>query len=179
MKNYFPVLKTERHLLRQFINTDIENVFKGLSHPAVIKYYGVSYNTLEATKAQMQFFADLEKNNMGTWWAVCSPDNSIFYGGCGLNNINHRHKKGEIGYWLLPEFWGKGIVTEMVPLICNHGFTNFGLHRIEAVVETENINSKKIMAKLGFEYEGTMRECELKNGKFISLDMYAKLNTHF
>ena len=48
----FPILKTERLLLRQFVDTDLENVFKGLSHPEIIKYYGVSYQTLEATKAQ-------------------------------------------------------------------------------------------------------------------------------
>ena len=51
----FPILKTERLLLRQFADTDLENVFKGLSHPKVIKYYGVNYQTLEATKEQMTF----------------------------------------------------------------------------------------------------------------------------
>ena len=58
----FTIIKTERLLLRQFIKSDLENVFKGLSHPDVIKYYGISYTSLEATKTQMQFFADLEKN---------------------------------------------------------------------------------------------------------------------
>lgn len=164
--------------MRQFTDADLENVFKGLSHPDVIKYYGVSYSTLEETKIQMRFFADLEKNETGTWWAVCSAGNNIFYGGCGLNNINKQHKKGEVGYWLLPEFWGMGIITEAVPLVCEYGFKNFGLHRIEAVVETENTNSGKVMAKLGFNFEGTMKECEIKNDRYIDLDMYAKLNPH-
>ena len=48
----FPILKTERLLLRQFVDTELENVFKGLSHPEIIRYYGVSYKTLEATKEQ-------------------------------------------------------------------------------------------------------------------------------
>jgi [ribosomal protein S5]-alanine N-acetyltransferase len=68
----FPIIKTERLLLRQFIESDTENVFKGLSHPDVVKYYGVSYNTLENTKYQMKFFNDLEENETGIWWAVCS-----------------------------------------------------------------------------------------------------------
>ena len=88
MITVFPIIKTDRLLLRQFVESDIENVFKGLSHPDIIKYYGVSYQTLEATKAQMKFFADLEKNETGIWWAVCSLDNNIFYGAGGLNSLS-------------------------------------------------------------------------------------------
>lgn len=176
MKNIFPEIKTARLLLRQFVDSDLENVFKGLSHPDIIKYYGVSYETLEATKAQMTFFADLEKNETGIWWAVCSPDNKIFYGAGGLNSLSKEHKKAEIGFWLIPGFWGKGIMTEAMPLICNYGFDRLGLHRIEGIVETENNNCKNAMAKLDFTLEGTMKECEIKNGQFISLDIYAKLN---
>lgn len=175
----FPTIKTERLLLRQFVDNDIENVFKGLSDPDIIKYYGVSYQTLEATKDQMKFFADLEINETGIWWAVCSSDNKTFYGAGGLNNLSKEHKKAEIGFWLIPEFWGKGIMTEAMPVICNYGFNNLGLHRIEGIVETENQNCKNAMAKLDFQHEGTMKECEIKNGKFISLDIYAKVKKTF
>lgn len=175
MTTDFPILKTERLLLRQFVDNDLENVFKGLSHPDIIKYYGVSYQTFEATKEQMSFFADLEKNETGIWWAVCSLDNQTFYGAGGLNSLNKEHKKAEIGFWLISNFWGGGIMKEAMPLICNYGFENLGLHRIEGFVESENKNCKNAMAKLDFQYEGTMKECEIKNGKFISLDIYAKV----
>ncbi len=94
----FPVIRTERLLLRQFADNDLENVFKGLSDPDVIKYYGVSFQTLESTKEQMTFFAGLEKNETGIWWAVCSSDNQTFYGAGGLNSLNKEHKKAEIGF---------------------------------------------------------------------------------
>ena len=51
-----------------------------------------------------------------------------------------------------------------------------GLHRIEGLVETDNINCKRAMAKMDFVHEGTMRECEIKNGKWISLDIYARIH---
>lgn len=175
MQTHFPVIKSNRLLLRQFTGADIDNVFKGLSHPDVIKYYGVSYNTPEAAKAQMQFFSDLEKNETGFWWAICNPANTVFYGASGLNNLSKEHKKAEIGFWLLPEFWGQGIIAEAAALVCDFGFTQAGLHRIEALVETANNNSKKVLSKLNFTHEGTMRECEIKNGHFISLDIYAKI----
>lgn len=173
----FPIIKTERLLLRRFTEADLENVFKGLSHPEIIKYYGVSYQTLDSTKKQMEFFADLEKNGTGIWWAVCSLDNKIFYGAGGLNSLNKEHKKAEIGFWLITDYWGQGIMTEAMPLICNYGFNELSLHRIEGLVETENINCKRALDKLGFRHEGTMKDCEIKNGKFISLDIYAKLKT--
>ena len=169
-----PIIKTKRLLLRKFIASDLENVYKGLSDPEIIKYYGVSYKTLEDTEAQMQFFVDLEKEGTGIWWAVCSLDNKTFYGAGGLNSLNKVHKKAEIGFWLLTEFWGQGIMTEVMPIICNYGFDNLELHRIEGIVETNNLTCKKAMKKLDFKLEGTMKDCEVKNGKFISLDIYAK-----
>ncbi|HRB19050.1 MAG TPA: GNAT family N-acetyltransferase, partial [Chitinophagales bacterium] len=164
----FPTLKTENLLLRQFQQSDIENVFLGLSHPDIIKYYGVSYDTIEATQEQMTFFAELEKNETGIWWAICSLDNTIFYGAGGLNNLSKEHHKAEIGFWLLPSFWGKGLMQEAMPIICDYGFQQLNLNRIEGFVESKNSNCKKAMAKLQFQYEGTMHECEIKNGDYIS-----------
>ncbi len=171
----FPIIKTDRFLLRQFDERDLENVYKGLSDPEIIKYYGVSYKSPEETKAQMRFFSDLEKDGTGIWWAICSLDNKVFYGAGGLNSLSKEHKKAEIGFWLLTEFWRQGIMTDVIPIICKYGFDNLGLHRIEGLVESENLNCKNAMKKLDFDHEGTMKDCEIKNGKFISLDIYARL----
>lgn len=173
----FPNLNSSRLLLRRFTENDLGNLYNGLSHPEVIQYYGVSYHSLDDTKKQLDFFDDLEKSNTGIWWAICSPEN-IFYGAGGLNNISWEHKKGEIGFWLLREFWGKGMMQEAFPLICKHAFEVMGLHRIEGFVESNNILCKKAIEKLNFIHEGTMRDCEIKNGNYISLDIYAILNQH-
>lgn len=170
-------IRSNRLLLRPFVDSDIENVFKGLSHPDIIKHYGVSFDRLESTKEQMNWFADLEKNGTGMWFAVTSKDDTTFFGAGGLNNVIKAHKKAEIGFWLLPEFWGQGIMKEAMPMICNYGFDKLGLHRIEGFVESDNQNCKKAMAKLNFQHEGTMKDCEIKNGKFISLDIYATIKS--
>lgn len=131
----------------------------------------MGFESLETTKEQMTWFADSKQ----FWWAICSIDNETFYGAGGLNDLSEEHKKAEIGLWLLPDFWGKGIMTEAMPLICNYGFNELRLHRIEGFVESDNTNCRKAMAKLDFQHEGTMKDCEVKNGKFISVDIYAKL----
>lgn len=175
MKVNFPIIKTNRLYLRQFGENDLENVFKGLSHPDIVKYYGVSYDSLEATKEQLIWFETIEKTNTGIWWAVCSFDNETFLGAVGLSGLSQQHKKAEIGFWLLRDFWGQGLIKEVIPIICSYAFKNLNLHRIEGFVETENIACKRTIEKIGFKLEGTMKECEVKNGKFISLDIYAKL----
>lgn len=76
----------------------------------------------------------------------------------------------------MKDYWEQGIMTEAMPLICRYGFEKLGLHRIEGLVETDNLNCKNAMKKLYFNHEGTMKDCEIKNGNFISLDIYAKLN---
>lgn len=169
----FPLIKTDRLLLRQILESDLGNIYLGLSNPDVIKYYGVSYHSLEETKRQMDFYNNLLRDEIGIWWAVCSHTDNAFLGAGGLNSLSKTHKKAEIGFWLLPKYWGQGIMTEAIPLICKYGFENMNLHRIEGIVESDNINCKNAITKLSFKHEGTMKDCEIKNGKFISLDIYA------
>lgn len=172
----FPTLDTDRLTLKQFIPENLENVFHGLSHPQVIKYYGVSYDSLESTKEQMKWFEDLESNGTGIWWAIYSKEDKQFIGAGGFNNLEKQHRKAEIGFWLLPAYWGRGFMKEAMPVICNYGFEILNLHRIEGYVDAENKNCKNGLAKLDFNYEGTMVDCEVKNGKFLSIDIYASIN---
>lgn len=169
----FPVFKTGRLLLRQFKDADLKNVFLGLSDPQVTRYYGVHFRTLEETKKQIKWFAELEEKKTGIWWAVCSSDDSIFYGAVGLYFLNSQLKKAELGFWLMREFWGKGIITESVLPVLEYGFKKMHLKKIEAEVETENLMSIRVLKKLQFHYKTTRKDCEIKNGKYISLDVYA------
>lgn len=53
--NNFPTLYTKQLILRQITQSDLPNIYKGLSHPKVIPYYGVSFESLEATQEQMDW----------------------------------------------------------------------------------------------------------------------------
>jgi len=174
MDKEFPVFRTGRLLLRQFTESDLENIYLGLSNSAVIKYYGVYFKTLEETRKQLAWFAKLEKDKTGIWWAVSSPDGSVFYGSVGLYYLNPELKKAELGFWLMPQYWGKGIITESVQLAIEYGFNTMHLKKIEAEVETENEMSKNVLRKLQFVLTGTKKDCEIKNGHYISLEVYSR-----
>lgn len=158
--------------------SDKPKIFEGLSHPDVIRYYGVSYQTYEDTQVQMDWYDYLLVSETGIWWGICDrtvPETLI--GACGFDHLERNHRRTEAGYWLLPEYWGMGVMSECFPAIIRYAFSELRLHRIMAVVETENAGSCRLLEKLGFSYEGTHRECEIKNGALISLDHYALLST--
>jgi ribosomal-protein-alanine N-acetyltransferase len=177
MENSFPTLHTERFTLRRIGPADTPRVFEGLSHPEVIRYYGVSYRTLEETQEQMNWYECLLESRTGRWWAICyAHDPDWLIGACGFNEWHRVHNRAEIGYWLLPDYWGQGVMTECLPAIIGHAFTAMHLHRIVAVVEPPNGQSARLVQKLGFGYEGTLRQCEIKNGAYIDHAYYALLN---
>lgn len=176
MDRTFPFLTHENFLLRKIIANDIAKIYEGLSNPEIIKHYGVSYDSLSATTTQMDWFNLLKETNTGIWWAIVNIENTVFYGAIGLNNLSYVHKKAEIGYWLLPEYWGQKLMKNAIPLVCNYAFDVLKIHRIEALVESENNNSKKLLEKLNFNFEGRLIDYEIKNGNYISLDSYAKFN---
>jgi ribosomal-protein-alanine N-acetyltransferase len=169
-------IKTKRLLLRPIRASDIQFVFEGLSHPDVIQFYAVSYKTLEETQVQMDWYQNIEKEKSGQWWAICDQHDEQFLGAAGINDIHLQHRRGEIGYWLLPAYWGQKFVPEALEAVCQYAFKEMNLHRIYAYVEPANANSSKVLQKLHFVCEGTMIECEFKGGKWIDLDIYALLN---
>ena len=177
MVSIVPSLQTQRLLLRPVVAADQPMIFRGLSHPDVIRYYGVSYQSLEATGAQMNFYRELVEQGTGAWWVICDKTTGLFLGAAGFNHYQEAHQKAELGYWLLPEHQRQGFAKEAVRFLCDWALTHCALHRIEALVETGNTSSAQLLLATGFRYEGTQVDCEIKNGHFISLGIYARLAT--
>ncbi|HZI53720.1 MAG TPA: GNAT family protein [Chitinophagaceae bacterium] len=173
----FPELHTDRFLLKQIVASDQAFIFKGLSHPEVIPFYGVQYKTIDEAKKQMDFYDDLWREKKGIWWKITDRASGSPVGACGINSYQAVHEKAEIGYWLLPEFWRKKIMSEVLPVVISYVFRHWNLNRLEAVIEEGNETSWRLAEKLGFKYEGKLREAEIKNGKRINLLMYSLLAT--
>lgn len=80
-------------------------------------------------------------------------------------------------YYLLNQFWGQGIATQAVKAALSYCWTDLELHRIEALVEKENIRSVKFTERLGMVYEGTRRQGAFINGKWRDLRVYSAIST--
>lgn len=172
----FPALASPRFRLRQIDGSDQEFIFRGLSHPQVIPFYGVRYETLEATDTQMKWYEELWQQGTGIWWIITNEKQEAL-GACGFNYYNPAHEKIELGFWLLPEYWRKGVMKEVLPVIISYILSSWKVHRIEALVETENASSSGLLEFLGFVREGVLRDSEIKDGKRISLVIYSMLSS--
>lgn len=84
-------------------------------------------------------------------------------------------KSAELGYWLSEEYWGQGIMTRAVEMICREAFATFDIIRIFAEPFQHNAGSRSVLEKAGFTYEGTMRNGVYKNGAVYSYCMYSIL----
>jgi ribosomal-protein-alanine N-acetyltransferase len=84
-------------------------------------------------------------------------------------------KDAEIGYYLLPEEYSKGIMTEVVRQICETAFEKLDIIRITGLVYEPNIASRKVLEKNNFILEGTMKKAVIKNNNIYDLCIYGKI----
>ena len=172
----FPILETERLLLRRLDNSDIRNVYAMRSNPETMKY--IPRPLVTNDEEALQHIAAINEkidNNEGINWAVALKGAPDCIGIMGLYRIQKEHYRAEIGYMILPEFNGKGIVTEAVGRIMQYGFEVLKLHSMEGVIDPDNIASAKVLEKNGFVKEAHFKENEFYDGKFLDTVVYSRL----
>ncbi len=116
------------------------------------------------------------KANDGINWAVTLKTDDKLIGNIGLHRIVKEHHRAEIGYMLAPAFWNKGIASEAIEAIINYGFTKLNLHSIEALLDANNVSSKKLLTKFNFVKEAYFKENYLFEGKFIDTEVCSLIN---
>ena len=162
----FPIIETERLLLREIIKEDAQSIYNCFSNNDVTRYYGL--DTLTSFEQAEQFVDLFSKNYIekrGIRWGIEIKDKEGIIGTIGFNAWSPKHKKAEIGFELNPKYWQKGYATEAVSKVISYGFEEFDLTRIGAVVFIENKASNELLRKLGFEKEGVLRNYLYQNGE--------------
>jgi [ribosomal protein S5]-alanine N-acetyltransferase len=102
----------------------------------------------------------------GLRWGITLRGEGRLIGSCSLHNFDPGFHRVETGYELERASWGKGIMTEAMSAILTYGFTELGLHRVEAIIDIVNDRSKGLLLKLGFTYEGNLRQRYYINDSF-------------
>ena len=87
------------------------------------------------------------------------------------------HRRGEIGYVIHPDHWGRGLGTEVAGLLVRLGFDQVGLHRVEATTRPDHTASWRVMEKIGMRREGISRDHLLVRGGWWDSVRYAMLAT--
>ncbi len=151
----FPTLATERLVLRQFDPGDAVDVFAYAQSPAVGPMAGwPPHRTIEESRAIVQHFM-----RCGDVWAIVEKKTGRVIGSIGLHADGKREVEGSrmLGYVLGEAHWGQGYATEAAQAALRFAFEQKQCTIVSAYHFPNNSRSKRVIKKLGFAAEGTLR----------------------
>ena len=163
-------LKTERLLLRPFRLSDIDDVLEYASDPEWAAFRLRPYDRGAAER--MVARALLTSWDKEAEFAVVLDGRVI---GRFSLTVDHKHQTAELGYEIARDVWGNGLAPEASTAVCDWGFREYGLARIDAWADPRNKRSVRVMEKLGMTYEGMHRGYELGRGERVDGVSYAVL----
>ena len=154
----FPRLRTDRLLLREITLDDRDGVFRNFSDVEVAKwFFEEPYTDIEQVDEIIQAFITEFEQAKGLTWAMVLTEDSEFVGTCGYGEID-LGSRGEIGFDLAKEHWGKGLMSEALGAVIAYGFDILGLSKMEAHTYSANSRAIRLLAKLGFQVESVQED---------------------
>ena len=111
----------------------------------------------------------------GARLAVERLSDGSFLGWCGLSSWNPDYRSASLGYVYREAAWGHGYATEAAGALVGWAFDTFDLNRVQAETDTRNVASARVLEKLGFVREGTLREDCIVNGDVSDSWVYGLL----
>ncbi|WP_199512125.1 GNAT family N-acetyltransferase [Nucisporomicrobium flavum] len=171
-----PTLHTARLRLRPFDDSDVDELFALHSDADVLRFWDAPPWT-ERARAE-RFIAvcrQMAEDGSGSRPAVVRASDGSFLGWCGLSRWDPDHRSASLGYCFGKAAWGHGYATEAAGALLRWAFDTLDLNRVQAECDTRNGASARVLEKLGFVREGTLREDCVVNGEVSDSWVYGLL----
>lgn len=171
----FPVLTTKRLNLIEIQQEHLKDIFSLFGDDKVTKFYNIK--TLQKPQdgqVYLDWFQKRFKEQAGIRWGIQLKNEEGIIGTIGYNNFSEKHR-ANLGYDLQSIYWNKGYMTEAIEAVVEFGFNNLNVNRIEAEVMVGNIQSEKLLLKLGFHNEGCLRDWMYWDHKHFDMTMFSLL----
>ncbi len=176
----FPNLESKRLHFTKIQMSDSNDILKIRSSELVMKYMDTKkVESIIDSENFIKSIIETYKNKSGISWGIVEKCSNNFIGYFGFWKLISEHCRAEIGYALKPEHWRKGYMTETLRTMIVFGFNKIKLHKIEANLNPDNINSIKLLEKFGFKKEAYFRENVLFNNRFLDSIIYSLLQKDF
>lgn len=170
------VLETARLRLRPFTEADVDDIWPVVSNPDFPKMMSWAAHTNRSeTLGFVQAVNKGLEQNAGVVWAVEHEQRVI--GSIGLDSMVFamralRIDRAELAFWLAPEHWNKGFMTEAADAVMPFAFHTIGLHKVTVGCISDNVASRRVIEKLGFRYVGRLEDDVWRDGRWHSLLRY-------
>ena len=173
-------LQTERLLLRPLVAEDAAALFAMFSDPRVVRY-GSSPPWPDISEAETFIAQALQAQAEGSSLRLGLERRSDgqLIGQCTFFSVYEQNRRAEIGYTMAFEAWGQGFMNEALQALVAYGFTVMDLHRIEADIDPRNTASERSLLRLGFRYEGLLRERWIVAGEISDSGLYGLLRSEW
>lgn len=109
-------------------------------------------------------------------FAIRDRQSRALLGVVGLDSCVHLHRSCELGYWLRRDATGRGLMTEAATASVEFAFSRMSMHRIRCAAATDNLQSLRVIQRLGFRFEGIARQAELVQARWLDHAVFAKLS---
>jgi len=160
--------------LRPWHTNDLGNLVKYADNPKIAMNMTDQFASPYLRENGIKFIEFANSGEPLRIFAIDLDGESI--GGIGLHpQSDIERKNAELAYWLGEPFWGKGIISKVVPQMVDYGFANFDLHRIFGRAFGRNIASQKVLEKAGFNLEAKLKDAFYKNENFEDAYIYSIL----
>jgi ribosomal-protein-alanine N-acetyltransferase len=167
-------IETCRLHLRPLSTADAPSIFHMRSDPETMRFW--DWPPAKDPRAVFGTVAaqidDMERGR-AIYWAVCLDEQTI--GCCDLSEIDARHARAEVGYIFARGAWGQGYALEAMKAVAGYAFGPLALERLYARIHARNEASRRLLTRLGFSYEGTLRGHVMRDGARRDCQIYGML----
>lgn len=171
-----PTLRTARLRLRPFTDTDADDLFALQSNAYVLRYWDCAPWVDRASVAR--FLAkcqQMAEEGSGARVVIERLSDRAFVGWATFNGWNPGFRSASLGCCLTEASWGHGYATEAGHRLLQWAFDTLDLNRVQSETDTRNVASARVLEKLGFVLEGTLREDCVVNGDVSDSWVYGLL----
>jgi RimJ/RimL family protein N-acetyltransferase len=153
-------------ILRPWTMADLDNLVKFANNKKIADNLNDAFPHPYPRESGITYINTFSDDNPSRVFAIVME--GIACGSIGIYPQTDIHRKNaEMGYWLAEEYWGRGIMTEAVKRIIEHGFKSFDLNRIFARPFSTNLASQRVLEKAGMKLEARFEKSLIKNGQFL------------
>ena len=173
----FPVLATERLILREQTINDAATLFLMRNNDEIMQYIDREKpKSVQDSEKAIALMADGYAQDKNLVWAIALKEKpNLMIGSIGYYRTDFANYRAEIGYMLIPAYWRQGIIAEALKQTIAFGFEEMKLHSISANINPGNNPSRQILLKHNFVKEAYFREDYYFNGKFLDSEIYSLL----
>ena len=171
-----PTLHTDRLRLRPFDDADANDLFALHSNPHVLRYWDAPpWTDRKRAERFLTACRQMAADGTGARLAVDRLTDGTFIGWCSLTRWNPDYRSAALGYCFDAAAWGHGYATEAASALLQWAFNTLDLNRVQAETDTRNAASARVLEKLNFTREGTLREDCIVNGDISDSHVYGLL----